>query len=206
MMIRNCLMSSRGLSLFRSSIGLFLRSHHNNTDSCTWRNPNAGCVKLNFDGASKYGTSDASIGGVYRNHEGVFLFGYAERIGKATSSVAELVAAKRGLELAIENGWYNIWIEGDARGVVDLLTNGMQPKSKEDLGHFREISVLIPQLKDFNVSHIYRKGNKVADKFAKLGYKMRKPQIWWDVPPDEVIRFLHQDAEGKVITWRKQNF
>ena len=204
-MIHNCLVSSRGLSLFRSSIGLFLRSHHNNADLHTWRNPNAGCIKLNFDGASKYGSSDASIGGVYRNHEGVFLLGYAERIGKATSSVAELVAAKRGLELAIKNGWFNIWIEGDAKGVVDLLRNGMRPKSKEDLKHFREISVLIPRLKDFNASHILRGGNKVADKHAKLGYKMHKPQIWWDVPPDEVIRFLRWDAEGKVITRRKRN-
>ncbi|XP_008803873.1 uncharacterized protein LOC103717323 [Phoenix dactylifera] len=204
-MIRNCLVSSRGLNLFGSSIGLFLRSHHNNADPYTRGKPNAGCIRLNFDGASKYGTGDASIGGVYRNHEGVFLFGYAERIGKATSSVAELVAAKRGLELAIKNGWFNIWIEGDAKGVVDLITNRMRSKSKEDLRHFREISVLIPQLKYFKASHIYREGNKVAHRLAKLGYKMHKPQIWWDVPPDEVLRFLRQDAEGQIITRRKQN-
>nr|CAD1823242.1 unnamed protein product [Ananas comosus var. bracteatus] len=103
--------------------------------------------------------------------------GCIKRIGKATSSVAELVAAKRGIELALMNSWLDLRIEGDAKAVVDLITNEMKLRSKEDLRHVRDISAMISRLNDFNASHIYREGNKVADKLAKLGYKMPKPRI-----------------------------
>ena len=181
---------------------LLLRNSHNNVIPFSWEKPEIGCIKLNFDGASKVGNNNASIGGVYRNHEGVFLLGYSERIGKATSSVAEFVAARRGLELALENGWLNIWLEGDAKTVVDfVIKKGMRLKSKEDIRHATEIRGLIPQLDVLNASHIYSEGNKVAHKFAKMGYnyKLNKPRIWRDVPPDEVLRFLKQDADGRIF-------
>nr|CAD1823260.1 unnamed protein product [Ananas comosus var. bracteatus] len=197
-MMPNSLISGRVLCLSRITTALFSRYRHCNAGSCTWRKPEIGYIKLNFDGASKYGTNNASIGGVFRNHEGIFLLGYAERIGKATSSVAELVAAKRGIELALMNSWLDLQIEGDAKAVVDLITNEMKLRSKEDLRHVRDISAMISQLNDFNASHIYREGNKVADKLAKLGYKMPKPRIWRDVPPNEVLCFLRHDADGNV--------
>ncbi|RRT46529.1 hypothetical protein B296_00051777 [Ensete ventricosum] len=134
---------------------------------------------------------NASIGGVCRDHEGLFMLGYAECIGRATSSVAELAACKRGLELALQNGWHSLWVEGDAKMVVDVFTNEVRLKSKEDLKIAREIRVLIPQLNDFTVSHIYRQGNRVAHNFAKLGYRYQKPQIWRGIPPNEVERLLH---------------
>lgn len=180
----------------------FLRNCHNNAIPFSWEKPDIGFIKLNFDGASKFGSNNASIGGVYRNHEGAFLLGYAECIGKATSSVAELVAARRGLELALENGWLSLWLEGDAKNVVDfVIKKRLRLKSKEDIKHAREIKDLVSQLDVLNASHIYRQGNKVADKFAKMGYnyKPNRPKIWRDVPPDEVSRSLQQDAEGRVF-------
>lgn len=193
-------------SLGFNPVSLFLlRNCHNNAIPYSWQKPGIGCIKLNFDGASKCGSHSASIGGVYRNHEGMFMLGYAERIGRATSSVAEFVAARRGLELALENGWFNIWLEGDAKNVVDFVVNGLRLKSKEDEGHGREIQALIKQLDVLNASHIYRRGNRVADKFAKMGYhyKLNKPKVWRDVAPDEVLRFLKQDAEGQIFMHKR---
>ncbi|KAJ1703979.1 hypothetical protein LUZ63_003758 [Rhynchospora breviuscula] len=178
----------------RASVFVASSCRHYNTEKPKWKKPEKGCIKLNFDGSSK--SRKASIGGVYRNHEGVFLLGYSERIEKATSSVAELVAAKRGLELALENGWFNIWIEGDAKFVVDVMGKPAQMRSKEHVKHINEIKMLLSLLNHFDASHIFRRGNKVANKLANLGYGMKMPKVW-DEPPPEIIRLLRDDAKGK---------
>jgi len=97
-----------------------------------WRKPEAGRLKLNFDGSSKSASRRGSIGGVYRDHEGGFVLGYAERIGAATSSVAELAALRRGLELAVANGWRRVWVEVDAvrRGGAPRRTAGCAGRSR----------------------------------------------------------------------------
>jgi ribonuclease HI len=190
----NSFINVRVICRNRASFLVASRNHHYNAEKPKWRKPDSGCIKFNFDGSSKLMKS--SIGGVYRNHEGVFLLGYSERIDKATSSVAELVAAKRGLELALENGWFNVWIEGDAKFVMDLMGKHARSGSKEHVKHIKEIKMLLPLLNHFHASHIPRRGNKVADKLANLGYYMKMPKVWRE-PPAEIINFLLEDANGK---------
>ncbi|KAF0931773.1 hypothetical protein E2562_005755 [Oryza meyeriana var. granulata] len=161
----------------------------------TWRKPEAGWMKLNFDGSSKNSTRIASIGGVYRDHEGAFVLGYAERIGTATSSVAELAALRRGLELAVRNGWQRVWAEGDYKMVVNVVHDHAEVRSEEDMRQWREIAALLQLFDDMAVSHVYRGGNKVAHGFAKLGHKAARPRVWHVAPPDEVLQFLRRDAE-----------
>ncbi|KAF0914610.1 hypothetical protein E2562_030676 [Oryza meyeriana var. granulata] len=113
----------------------------------TWRKPEAGWMKLNFDGSSKDLTGIASIGGVYRDHEGAFVLGYAERIGAVTSFAAELAALRRGLELAVRYGWRRVWAEGDSRAVVDVVRGRIEVRSGEVLRRCcREIAALLPLL------------------------------------------------------------
>ncbi|CAD6338605.1 unnamed protein product [Miscanthus lutarioriparius] len=164
----------------------------------TWRKPEPGRLKLNFDGSSKHGASRrASISGVYRDHEGGFVLGYAERIGTATSSVAELAALRRGLEVAVANGWRSVWVEGDAKTVVDVVRSRARVRAQEDLRLCGEIQALLPLLDDMSVSHVRRQGNPLAHGFAKLGHGAARPRVWRDVPADEVHRFLQRDAEGR---------
>ena len=47
------------------------------------------------------------------------------------------------------------------------------------------------------VSHVRRAGNRVAHGFAQLGHGEARPRVWRGAPPDEVLRFLQRDAEGK---------
>ncbi|WVZ78889.1 hypothetical protein U9M48_026534 [Paspalum notatum var. saurae] len=162
-----------------------------------WRKPEAGRLKLNFDGSSKHASRRASIGGVYRDHEGGFVLGYAERIGRATSSVAELAALRRGLELAVANGWRSVWVEGDAKTVVDVVRSRARVRAEEDSRLCADIAALLPLLDDLCVSHVRRQGNRVAHGFAKLGHGAASPRVWRDAPPDEVLRYLQRDAEGE---------
>lgn len=167
------------------------------SSASAWRKPEAGRLKLNFDGSSKHASRRASIGGVYRDHEGGFVLGYAERIGTATSSVAELAALRRGLELAVDNGWRSVWIEGDAKTVVDAVRSRARVRAEEDRRLCGEIEALLPMIDDVSVSHVHHRGNRVAHGFAKLGHGEARPRVWRDVPPDEVLMFLRRDAEGK---------
>ena len=168
-----------------------------------WRKPEAGRLKLNFDGSSKSASRRASIGGVYRDHEGGFVLGYAEPIGAATSSVAELAALRRGLELAVANGWRRVWVEGDAQAAVDAVRRGRprraRGRAEEDRRLRGEIADLLPllDLDDMTVSHVRRAGNRVAHGFAQLGHGEARPRVWRGAPPDEVLRLLQRDAEGK---------
>jgi ribonuclease HI len=166
------------------------------SSSSTWTAPKKGRLKLNFDGSSmpKSKSRRSSIGGVYRDHTGKFVLGYAEKIGQVTSSVAELVALKRGLEFALENGWRDISIEGDFKGAVDAIASGLRFRAKKDREQYRKIAAILTRLGKTTVSHVLRKGNKVAHCFAELGQKEAAQRLWRDTPPDEVRPHIERDA------------
>uniref|UniRef100_A0A0A0LUF5 RNase H type-1 domain-containing protein n=1 Tax=Cucumis sativus TaxID=3659 RepID=A0A0A0LUF5_CUCSA len=170
-----------------------------------WTRPEFGWTKLNFDGSSKgeIGPGVASIGGVLRDHKAQFLLGYAESIGRAYSSMAELKALTKGLELVLENGWKDVWVEGDAKGLVEILAENREVKCMEARSYLRHIKSLLLDFDNCKVSHIYREGNKVADRFASIGHRCKKLEIWRELPPLETLDMMRHDAEGK-ITFRRR--
>ncbi|KAL9452636.1 hypothetical protein AB3S75_008429 [Citrus x aurantiifolia] len=98
-----------------------VRYWHKEPIPVSWEKPDIGWTKLNFDGSCKGRTGKSSIGGIFRDHKADFLLGYAESIGRTTSTIAELSALRRGLELVLENGWSDVWLEGDAKSLVDII-------------------------------------------------------------------------------------
>ncbi|XP_047055526.1 uncharacterized protein LOC124661690 [Lolium rigidum] len=171
------------------------------SSSSIWTAPNEGRLKLNFDGSSKGKSRSkrSSIGGVYRDHNGKFILGYAEGIGRTTSSVAEFVALKRGLELAVKNGWRDISIEGDFKSVIDTIASHAPLWAKKDLEQYMEIATMLPLLGNTTVSHVLRKGNRVANGFAELGHEADTLRLWHHIPPNKVLKHLEEDAQ-KYIT------
>lgn len=184
---------------------LLARQWHNEAIRVAWTRPEIGWTKLNFDGSSKGKKSPGrgSIGGVLRDHEAQFLLGYAEPIGRANSAMAELSALEKGLELVIENGWKDVWVEGDAKGLVEIIVENREVKCVEARSRFRYINSMILDLDNCMVSHVYREGNKVAHSFASIGHRYKKLEIWRDIPPLQTLEMMRQDAEGK-ITFRKR--
>lgn len=183
---------------------LVSRYFHKEPIPVLWKKPNIGCTKLNFDGSCKGISGKASIGGVVRNHKAEFLLGYAESIGQANSTIAELIALRRGLELVLENGWNDVWLEGDAKTLVEIIMKKRKVRCMEVQRHVSHInSILLPEFKNCFVSHIYREGNRAADKFAQMGHHLDEPTIWRDVPPHEVLAIVLEDAQGKIVLRRK---
>ena len=129
--------------------------------------------------------------------------GYVESIGRANSTIAELIALQRGLELVSENGWSHVCLEGDAKILVEIIIKKRQVKCAEVQKHVSHINSIIPELNSCIVSHIYREGNRTTDKFAQMGHYLEKPQIWWFNPPNEILLFVLEDAEGKIVLRRR---
>jgi ribonuclease HI len=87
-------------------------------------------IKLNFDGASKGNPSAAGYGVVFRNHHGHIILINASSLGHSTNNAAELLGLIRGLQLAIENDFTKLIVEGDSQIIINLLRrilNGANP-------------------------------------------------------------------------------
>ncbi|RZC68697.1 hypothetical protein C5167_031891 [Papaver somniferum] len=139
-----------------------------------------------------------SIGGVVRNHKGDFLLGYSEPIGKTTSTIAEIAAFQRGLDLVLENGLQNVWFEGDEKRLLEIIANQIPVGPEEIQRRVKLINLILPELNSYKMTHIYREGNRTADTFARMGHKLNKPCIWRSRPPQEVLRHVQNDAKGII--------
>ncbi|KAJ6767231.1 hypothetical protein OIU79_023067 [Salix purpurea] len=181
----------------------FIRNWYRGPIPVSWKRPRIGWTKLNFDGSCKGTAGEASIGGVFRNHEAKFLLGYAESIGIATSTVAELAALRRGLELVLENGWGNVWFEGDCESLVDTIVKRKTVTCKEAQKQVSRINLIMPQLENCVVTHVFREGNRAADKLASIGHQLQKPEIWRHIPPDDILQIVEEDAKGKIVFRRR---
>ena len=184
-------------------VGLLSRNWHENAIQVAREKPQIGWTKLNFDGSCKCSTGRASIGGVIRDHNAVFLLGYAESIGHTTSTIAEMAALRRGLELILENGWSQVWLEGDLQSLVEIIMQGRRVRSAEAQKQVSHIKLLIPELDNFLITHIYREGNRVAHTFAQMGHRLKHPQIWRHIPNEVLRNILRENAEGKIV-YRKR--
>jgi len=83
-----------------------------------WTKPLEGWAKLNSDGSVMGRTGKVEGGSMIRNHEGVWLKGFARPIGSTNSCNAELWALRDGLVMAMEMGLNSLVIELDALSVV----------------------------------------------------------------------------------------
>ncbi|KAH7569010.1 hypothetical protein JRO89_XS06G0088600 [Xanthoceras sorbifolium] len=194
---------SRCQRLVNKPILTLLRNFHKEPIPVAWEKPEIGWTKLNFDGSCKGRAGKGSIGGIFRNHKAEFLLGYAESIGRTTSTIAELAALRRGLELVLENGWNDVWLEGDAKTLVDIIVEKRRVRCAEVQRHVSDIISIIPEFDNCMISHIFREGNRAAHKLAQLGHQSQKPQIWRRIPPHQLLQIMHEDAEGKIFFRRR---
>lgn len=185
--------------LINGAVQVPVRNWHKKREvEVSWKKPEFGWTKLNFDGSCKCKTGKSSIGGVFRNHEAEFLLGYAESIGKSNSTVAELFALRRGLELVAENGWTRLWLEGDSKSLVDVVRRKKRLRCEKSQRELDRINDIIPKLETCMVGHVFREGNRAADKLAQLGHHLKSPQVWRRAPP-QVLRILNDDAHAKIL-------
>ncbi|EOY32248.1 Uncharacterized protein TCM_039895 [Theobroma cacao] len=142
----------------------------------SWHKPLIGEFKLNADGSSKDAFQNAAGGGLLRDHTGNLIFGFSENFGPANLLQAKLMALHRGLFLCIEYNISSIWIEMDAKIVVQMIHEGHQGSYQT-----RYLLAFIRKCLSgftFRFSHIHREGNQAADYLFNQGHMHHNLQVF----------------------------
>ena len=105
--------------------------------------------------------------GLFCDHDGKRVKGYARGIGHTNSFMAELWALRDGLILARETRLNNLIIELDALSIVILMNNEAENVIMEPL--LSDCRNLLKQIPKKRKIHSYREANQCADALAKLG-------------------------------------
>ena len=162
-----------------------------NVVSVGWEKPPRGWVKLNTDGSAMKNPDRAGGGGLLRDHDGVWLRGFARGLGYTNSILAELWALRDGLLLAKELGLQHLIIELDALSVVMLMNNETENLLMEPL--LTDCRNLLKDIPNKRVVHAFRETNQCADALAKLGSQSLYSFVVFCNPPPVVESLLSFD-------------
>ncbi|KAL4369220.1 hypothetical protein GQ457_05G009730 [Hibiscus cannabinus] len=160
-----------------------------------WSAPRQGWIKANADGASALGSCKATAGGVLRDENGAWIFGFARKLGVCSSLIAEIWAVHNYLLHAWRLGFRMVELETDCLEVERILLG----KSKVLPGN--AIVADIREMFDRNwvvkISRVSRNSNKVAD---ALAISIRDDPVgvrFFDLVPLFVSKLVYEDVNGR---------
>ncbi|KAL0429893.1 UNVERIFIED_CONTAM: putative mitochondrial protein [Sesamum radiatum] len=135
--------------------------------SSSWRPPEQGFVKINYDVALFFDTGDFGIGIIARDHNGNCLAWLSQRLHRIISpEIGEAWVARAAVELGCRSNWDKIVIEGDCANLVkQLVTHEGHDSSTEVI--IRDIFALCPRFRSSSFSLVRRQGNCVAHSIAR---------------------------------------
>ncbi|KAK3225126.1 hypothetical protein Dsin_004988 [Dipteronia sinensis] len=134
--------------------------------SVVWSPPVPGWIKVNTDGAALGSPGVSGCGGVFLTYRSFVKACFAVPLGQVFAFEAELHAASLAINYAWNLGWHRIWLESDSSYVVQLLSI----RSDQVTWRVRQAwQRCIHQISymEFQVSHLFREGNQVADALSK---------------------------------------
>nr|KYP52893.1 Putative ribonuclease H protein At1g65750 family [Cajanus cajan] len=168
-----CEVTGRVRELSKNLISSSFNSHiqREMCHTISWSCPPHGFLKLNSDGVVAE-SRIAACGGVIRDENGVFVFGYSGKIEICSVLQAELWAIYHGLRLIKEKGiGLDLLIESDSEVVVKFL-NERCPREHNCYSLVNLIVKMAGGFRDLSCVHIFREANQVADSFAKYGFSI----------------------------------
>ncbi|KAL2899874.1 hypothetical protein RDABS01_024956 [Bienertia sinuspersici] len=158
----------------------------------SWSPPATGVLRINTDAAVMEGIG-VGLGAVVRDEKGTVVAAGVQRVGRHMKvDMAEAMAMRFGLTMALELGFVTVELESDALEVVravNLCSFGRNP-----LGLILEdIVEMSNACNSFSISHVRRCGNTVAHSVARLypenGYK----QVFVDSFPQGILALAELD-------------
>ena len=161
-----------------------------------WEKPPWGWLKLNSDGLTINNPGKAGGDGLFRDHEGNWVKGYSKGIGHTNSFLAELWALRDDLNVAKEMGVSNLIIELDVLSIVLLMNNEAENIMMEPL--LSDCRILLKQIPNKRVLHIFREANQCADALAKLRAQTGSHFVVFCNPPPVVENLLAFDKANMV--------
>ena len=158
-----------------------------------WRPPQAGFVKINFNGAVFDSSHSSGVGAVIRNHNEAVMASCAEILNQAyKAEEIEALAALKALQFAFDLGFQNAILEGDSLGLIKALKAKDHNLSPCGL-LVEDVKLVANSFVNLSYSHIKRNGNSVAHNLAKHTVRIPDFQVWMEDIPSHVS-FLHSDV------------
>ncbi len=117
------------------------------------------------DGASRSNPGEASIG-VSIIEDDLEKATISRKIGIATNNVAEYLALIDGLKYCVENNVQNVSFYLDSKLVVEQIVGNFKVKSEHLKDYYNQSLILISEIDNFSIQHVYRENNKRADELA----------------------------------------
>ncbi|KAL6134614.1 hypothetical protein ACLB2K_066843 [Fragaria x ananassa] len=132
-----------------------------------WQKLMIGVIKLNVDAAFDSPTSQVGLGGVFRDANGSFLWGFRHSLSCAASTKhAELLSLIMGMECALSHGLEPVVVEIDYLELVQGVTG--QSLEFYELGFLiLDLRQLLIQANFAKVVHVQREANMVAHSLAR---------------------------------------
>lgn len=160
----------------------------------TWYEREREGVILNVDGSSLGNPGPAGFGGLARNPDGGWIFGFTGHIG-FSEVLAELLGIYNGLKLVWERRHRKVLYYIDSLNAKILIF-------EHDTTYHRYASIL-QDIRDLmslpwaiDLCHSLREGNQCADILAKIGASSDNHLQISDSPPSELKACLVGDAAG----------
>lgn len=134
------------------------------------------CI-LEFDGASRGNPGLAGAAAVLRADDGSVICKLREGLGTATCNVAEYRGIILGLKHALQKGYTSIHVKGDSK-LVCMQMQGLWKVKNETLSQlYKEAKKLKDKFLSFQINHVLREFNSVADAQANLAIKLADGQV-----------------------------
>ena len=126
-------------------------------------------VVIYTDGASRGNPGKAGIGAVIFNSNNEVLREIAEYIGESTNNVAEYKAVIAGLKAGLSLGAKNVRLKADSQLLIRQIQGVYKVKNAGLKPLYKEVLDLLSQYDSYQVEHVPREENSLADKLANDG-------------------------------------
>ena len=141
------------------------------------------------------GVAHSGYGGVFRDSNGAFQGAFSSHVSAQSALEVELLAVMEAIHIALDRHWTHLWLETDSTLVIHYYNFPLLILWRFRV-HWLNCLHLIKQF-SFCISHIYREGNKVADRLADYG-ATHIGSFLWDSIPDFAAETYASDLASSV--------
>lgn len=124
---------------------------------------------LMVDGAARGNPGTAGCGAAIYDETGAVVKKLSRYLGQATNNVAEYEGLLMGLEALIQLGRKKIVVQSDSQLLVRQLNGQYRVKDEKLKRLFERAVTLLRQFDSFQILHVPRELNKLADRLANQG-------------------------------------
>ncbi|KAH1113745.1 hypothetical protein J1N35_007123 [Gossypium stocksii] len=149
------------------------------------------------DGAVAKASGNAAAGGVVRDRDGNWILGFTHYLGRCSPLEAEFWGILDGILIVLDKGHKRVKIQTDNLEVVKTLN--MEGNVDSGITLLTRIKRTLQSEGQWEVKHVPRECNLVADHLAKISLSWQTPLQVFEVPPDGVVLVIRQEKLFSVF-------